>query len=250
MSPSASAVQIQSAWRSYTNTKIFKYYKDLITFKFKGNPRDLLKTINPSEAAVLDRSANVHVRFRLGGEKFPPLIYYKIYIHTGICDINSFAPRDYAAMKRFTKKSTVNIRFEEEEAKELTQGWYERRDNNGWRPITDNILTPFDKVELFTSQRPIPFHHDKLIRRGLVAQKRREKKLSWLRKLYSEGKCAEEQDHENPFDSENLGELNDSEFDDYAKGLMEWSEALDFDSYLAEWAQVATSMPVEESNHL
>jgi len=30
-----SAEKIQRAWRSFTNVKIFKYYKDLINFKQK-----------------------------------------------------------------------------------------------------------------------------------------------------------------------------------------------------------------------
>ena len=66
----------------------------------------------------------MHVRFRLGGDRFPPLIYYKLYIHSGLCDVNSFAPRDYVGMKKISKKSTVNITFEEEETKKYTDGWY------------------------------------------------------------------------------------------------------------------------------
>jgi len=46
----------------------------------------------------LDVASNVHIRFRLGGENFPPTIYYKIYCHGSVCDINSFAPRDYALL--------------------------------------------------------------------------------------------------------------------------------------------------------
>ena len=31
------AEKIQRCWRAFTNIKIFKYYKDLINFKNKGN---------------------------------------------------------------------------------------------------------------------------------------------------------------------------------------------------------------------
>jgi len=60
----------------------------------------LLKSINPSEASLLDAASRCHVRFRLGGTKFPPLIYYKIFSHGGVVDINAFAPRDYMALKK------------------------------------------------------------------------------------------------------------------------------------------------------
>jgi len=87
-------------WRSHTNKKIYKYYKEIINFRCKGNPAKLLKAINPLEAQLLETSANVHLRFRLGGENFPPNIYYKIFMHGSMCDVNSFAPRDYSIIKR------------------------------------------------------------------------------------------------------------------------------------------------------
>ena len=65
----------------------------------------LLKSINPAEAGLLDAASRCHIRFRLGGERFPPLIYYKIFAHGGIVDINAFAPRDYNALKRSTKRT-------------------------------------------------------------------------------------------------------------------------------------------------
>lgn len=259
------SVRIQRAWRSYTNTKIFKYYKELIRFKLKGNPKELLKTINPSEAFLIDKASNIHIRFRLGGYKFPPLIYYKIYIHSGCVDINSFAPRDYQAMKKHAKKSTINIKFEEEETKNLKDGWYERTDNNGWRPITENIIMPFDKVELQTAIKPVPFHYDKVKRKEMRATDKKKKKIRWLKKLYEEGKKIEEMenqheviktiqefgdvggeiDQKNPFEDDKLLELNDEELNEYVNGLMKWSETLDFDKYMEHWFSIATSAPIE-----
>jgi hypothetical protein len=103
---------IQRAWRGFTNIKIFNYYKDLINFKQKGNPGDLLKSINPAEAGLLDNASRCHIRFRLGGEKFPPLIYYKIFSKGGIVDINAFAPRDYMAIKRAKGKDKIDIKYD------------------------------------------------------------------------------------------------------------------------------------------
>ena len=79
----------------------------------RGNPSQLLKAINPSEAFLLDSASNVHVRFRLGGEVFPPNIYYKIYLHGPLCDVNSFAPRDYSMIKRghFYIKTVIFIKI-------------------------------------------------------------------------------------------------------------------------------------------
>jgi hypothetical protein len=45
----------------------------------RGNPARLLKAINPVEAQLLECSAKVHLRFRLGGEV---LIDYIIYPFT------------------------------------------------------------------------------------------------------------------------------------------------------------------------
>ena len=74
----AAAQMIQQLWRCYTNIRIFRYYRDLIRFRLVGEPRELLKTINPSESRLFDAAAGVHVRFRLGGVAFPPTMFYKV----------------------------------------------------------------------------------------------------------------------------------------------------------------------------
>jgi hypothetical protein len=66
----------------------------------RGNPAKLLKGINPLEAQLLETAVDCHVRFRLGGDTFPPNIYYKVFSKTNVCDINAFAPRDYASLPR------------------------------------------------------------------------------------------------------------------------------------------------------
>lgn len=47
----------------------------------RGDPRLMLRAINPREAALADAAAGIHVRFRLGGSVFPPLVFYKIFTH-------------------------------------------------------------------------------------------------------------------------------------------------------------------------
>jgi hypothetical protein len=87
------------------------------------------------------------VRFRLGGAKFPPLIYYKIFSHGGVVDINAFAPRDYMALKKEVGKQSINVRFDKHE-NDNQSGWYQRSENNGWRPINDKVLAGSDQIEI------------------------------------------------------------------------------------------------------
>jgi hypothetical protein len=91
---------IQKAWRAYCSVRVYRYLKDIILNKLQGMPADLLRSIIPMEADFLDRASGIHIRFRLGGAVFPPKIYYKIYTHRPLCDINAFAPRNYSTERR------------------------------------------------------------------------------------------------------------------------------------------------------
>mmetsp|Transcript_42038 Transcript_42038/g.108196 ORF Transcript_42038/g.108196 Transcript_42038/m.108196 type:complete len:86 (+) Transcript_42038:173-430(+) len=71
-------IKIQRTFRSFLNRRIFRYYRDLIRFREKGEPGQLLRYINPPEAGLVDGASSVHIRFRLGGYKFPPNVYYKV----------------------------------------------------------------------------------------------------------------------------------------------------------------------------
>jgi hypothetical protein len=35
---------------------------------YRGDPMQLLKSVNPSEAGILDAASKCHIRFRLGGD--------------------------------------------------------------------------------------------------------------------------------------------------------------------------------------
>lgn len=125
------ALIIQACWRSYSCRRIFKYFRDLVCITLKGAPSDLLRSIIPNESSFLDPAsgksfnhsftehheekttihgliidtscalhAGTHVRFRLGGHRFPPEVYFKIFIHRPLCDVNSFAPRDYNSERK------------------------------------------------------------------------------------------------------------------------------------------------------
>ncbi|KAJ3011746.1 hypothetical protein HKX48_006684 [Thoreauomyces humboldtii] len=93
------ARKMQRAWRCYYNRRIYRFHRDLIRFRLRGEPRKLLRFINPQEAALMDASMGIHVRFRLGGTTFPPLIYYKVFVHKSLVDMNAFSPRDYTSQE-------------------------------------------------------------------------------------------------------------------------------------------------------
>jgi len=95
----AAVATIVRAWQSFSDQRIYRYYRDLIKFRERGDPHLMLKCINPGEASLVDAAAGIHVRFRLGGIQFPPIIYYKIFVHQSLVDINAFAPRDYTQVK-------------------------------------------------------------------------------------------------------------------------------------------------------
>jgi hypothetical protein len=60
-----------------------------------SDPKRLLKFISPQESQLVDAAAGIHIKFRLGGVSFPPTIYYKIFVHNPLIDMNSFSPRNY-----------------------------------------------------------------------------------------------------------------------------------------------------------
>ena len=220
------ALVVQEAWRRYTSVRIYRYYRDLINFRSSGNPMEMLRCINPSEAALLEASSGAHVRFRLGGQTFPPKIYYKIYTHQPMCDVNAFAPKDYTRSKLLNMdqvnhhassarereamehlrarihvgKSVFEAKFSEDAAHEyleyteggVPEGWYRRYENNDWRPVT--LRTVRDaKSEAEQRKEDIAerFHYSKVKRGEDSVKRQKRRKREWMRKLYAEGLAKE-----------------------------------------------------------
>jgi len=90
------ALIVQRRWRRYADKKIYIYFRDLIRFRNAGDPYEMLKSVSPSDAGLCDVATKMFVRFRLGGYTFPPTIYYKVFTNGSVCDVNAFAPRNYA----------------------------------------------------------------------------------------------------------------------------------------------------------
>ncbi|CAN0239235.1 unnamed protein product, partial [Ectocarpus sp. 6 AP-2014] len=175
---SCAAKTIQTCWRSRVSKSIYRYYRNVIDFRLGGDPRLLLRAINPGEAALFDRAAGVHVRFRLGGYTFPPSIYYKVYTHQPVADIGAFAPRAYSEDAKDTPADRWNhppmtgypenpkagqIRVGasyfgtavKRAGPQGTKNWYRRQENNGWRPITIKALSSAedDPVTIDTARK-------------------------------------------------------------------------------------------------
>jgi hypothetical protein len=165
-------------------------------------------------------------------------------------------------IKAKKKKQVIDIHFDKVHDNNNQNGWYERIENNGWRPISDKILTPFDTVELRTSKARKKFHHDLMKRKQLNAAEKRKRKLKWLKKLYKDAKNAEmvnendalkhdpniEELYTNPFDEPRFMEYDNQNFDKEVNSLIEWCEDLDYDKYVSNWGELATSGQTELKN--
>ncbi|CEM05286.1 unnamed protein product [Vitrella brassicaformis CCMP3155] len=268
-SKSYCASRIQRAWRSMSDRRIFEALKQLISFHQRGDPMLMLRAFNPQEAQLLDPAMQAHVRFRLGGAwpTFPPLLYYKIFVHGPVVDVNAFAPRPYQLTEE-QKSSSIRKRaallhrlslemwdgplvdgksrlmleeLEGEHSEErLRDCWYIREENNGWRTVAVRVdrVGPPDEIERLTalkSKRP-NYHYSRLKRRQDVEAAKRQRRLDWLRSLYRVASEA-------PAEEEGLEELADMTMEDDA--LIEWAATLptdlNFDHYMVEWTTIATS---------
>lgn len=258
---------IQRSWRKHIDMQVYRYYRDLINFKNRGDPSSMLKCINPREAELLDAASGVHIKFRLAGEKFPPNIYYKIFTHRNIVDVCANAPRDYtqAVAKRFPAEYIHNKGNSMEG--DDRSGWYQRWENNGWRLVSDRVMRRVDQdpVVYESTLKKELFSHDKVVRRQDLERKRKRKKLEWMKKMYKEGRLKARQGENAETghmvrsvaagimaitDRQGHDAVEDWEVDE----LLEWTNGLNFDKYLFDWKEVATSagseFQTEQTNFL
>ncbi|XP_071955456.1 uncharacterized protein [Antedon mediterranea] len=251
---------IQCAWRRHIDVQVYRYYRDLINFKCRGDPSMMLKCINPKEAALLDAAAGIHIKFRLAGDRFPPNIYYKIYTHRNIVDMCANSPKDYtkactkrAAARDVHNKTNTRIRSNGK------QGWYKRFENNGWRLVSDRLLVRADQdpVAWESSKVTKDFHHSKLKRQEDVDKKKRKRKVEWMKKMYKEGMLKAKsgdadtvsiiegtaQGMVSAFEKDGVHAVDECEVDE----LLEWTTGLNFEDYWTGWKEIATSSGSEQA---
>ncbi|XP_032694209.1 uncharacterized protein C11orf65 homolog isoform X1 [Lontra canadensis] len=237
---------IQKAWKCFLNVAVFQHYKGLIDIRRQGEPRQIVKYIDPKEAELLDAAAGVHVRFRLGGVKFPPDIYYKIFTHRHIEDLCANSPRNYT---KLPAKYTSHIKSDDLQ-EENHSGWYRRVENNGWRPVTDTFWMSTENAEV-GEEKEIEFHFSKLKRRQDMEKKRKIRKIEWMRKMYYAGHLEAKSTNPRTLElvrtaTEGLMRAAESGGVDSVMGwevdeVLSWTSALNFDEYIANWKEIATS---------
>ncbi|KAI8801920.1 hypothetical protein BJ742DRAFT_913022 [Cladochytrium replicatum] len=72
--------KIWRAWKRYSDRATFLWLKHLLLQSEQTLTLEVLRKLSPKEAELLkDPIVQARVRFRLGGEEFPPVIYYKIF---------------------------------------------------------------------------------------------------------------------------------------------------------------------------
>ncbi len=132
-------------------------------------------------------------------------------------------------------------------------GWYQRRENNGWRRVAAKTLSEVteDPVAKRTKELSVRFHYSKVTRRDELDAKRKARKKQWLLKLYSEEKQQDnsryeheekEQMIENTKTRSPESKSDGDEYDDVDEDeLLQWSNQLDFDQYVKDWADVGTA---------
>lgn len=271
------ARKIWRFWTYFRNRRLYNYLKGLINFCDAGDPYVLLRSINPAESALIDPAAGLLLRFRLGGYKFPPQIYYKIYTKAPVCDIGSFAPKNYTrsvpipeqkieGYKNKPCETTIRVggslyhafisaRTSQEIEKIGTDDWYKRYENNGWRTIENDILDPHNPITVDSNRKQKDFHYNRLVRKQNKQQLLKERKRKWYKKMYEEGmmKSADKEEEENKEDSKGKISMNNDskdlpeiDFDDpnweeQCNELLEWCNGLDYDEYVNEWSKIATT---------
>lgn len=252
------AERICRAWRRYSTVRIYRYYRDLIRFRERGDPAVLLRAVNPREANMSDAACGTHVRFRLGGATFPPIIFYKIYTHRPVTDMCAFSPRDYVAAalekKQSRRRHTVYQPGETRPARDDSmEGWYKRIENNGWRPVSERVLVDVDEVTARTAAKAYTFHFDPGMRREDKIRRQKQKQREWMMKMYAnkgegEGGAATgvgtvkgTRRAPGAFGGDDEDDDLDAFLDEDEMELLNWSTTLDFESYQQSWRTIATS---------
>jgi hypothetical protein len=260
----------------------------LIVFRENGKPREMLRCVNPAEAELLDNAAGVHVRFRLGGTEFPPTIYYKIFVHKPIVDVNSFAPRDYTKKKQPPPIKLHNKGYDIED--KSREGWYKRVENNDWRPmnpvnvIREQAMMPDFQAEGLMQRRlererkklqeeGKEFHYSKIVRKQDIEKRKKKRKMEWAKKMLEIRKklLQEKQAQQKKDETEksqkitvnlrseafiteldDMSEQRERDLEDQLEAevteMLKWTEELDFEKYAEQWDILATSLPSDEQS--
>nr|XP_034971315.1 protein MFI [Zootoca vivipara] len=236
---------IQRAWKRFLDIGVFDYYKELISFRICGEPSHLMRFIDPKEAGFIDAAAGIHIRFRLGGVKFPPCIYYKIFTHRPVVDLCANSPKNYAKLAARQQRRFQEASFDDH------RDWYQRIENNGWRLLSNRFWKDMDPLTAKDNIRIKEFHYCKVQKKQVVERKRKRRKIEWLKKMYfGESLQAKTEDKNatlliqraaegliNTLEDEGIDNIMEWEVDE----LLKWTNALNYEEYVKEWKEIGTS---------
>ncbi|XP_060036118.1 protein MFI isoform X2 [Erinaceus europaeus] len=218
--------------------------KDLELKKRERAARIIQKAWKRFLAELLDAAAGIHVRFRFGGVKFPPQIYYKIFTHRPIEDLCANSPRDYTKVPAKYTSHIKGITLQEED----NSGWYHRIENNGWRPVSDSFWL---SAEIIGDKKETKFHFSKLKRRQDKEKKRKIRKIEWMKQMYYTGSLEAKSTNDSTLDLIHtatkglIKAIEDGGIDSVMEWevdeVLNWTNTLNFDEYIANWKEIATS---------
>jgi len=194
--PPQAARRIARAWRCHVFTRAYRAARDvllrrggLVPARTPGTPPGpydtpdiihdaplALRLANPAEARLADdRGACVHVRLRLGvhhagtqrREPFsPPSVYYRVYTHHPVADLNALSPeayfedakRDAEAYARGKSRSESLERATPTEPRRISDAnasaslRYVRLERNDWRPLPANAARALAEDERMSAE--------------------------------------------------------------------------------------------------
>lgn len=79
----AAASIIEKAWIGYRDRQMFRLLKHAVCAAEHSLSQEILRKVTPKEAEFLnDKSCQIRVRFRFGGSEFPPMIFFKVFLHS------------------------------------------------------------------------------------------------------------------------------------------------------------------------
>eukprot|EP00731_Ephydatia_muelleri_P031969 Em0023g476a len=237
-------------------TSIVLSFRDYCARTIQRWWREVEKSHLAKKAELLDKAAGSFVRFRLGGNTFPPSIYYKIFTHHNVVDMCAYSPRDYTAM---ANRWPVARDLHNKNPRMVEDGgrgsWYQRRENNGWRPVSVRLFEPaYDAVITEDPSKLKAFHHSKLQRREDLKRRQKQRKLEWLKKMYRDGslqaKAGLDATADRAMDATQVCKADTVDDVDDVDELLSWSSRLDFEEYLTDWSLCATSAYSDDAVHV
>nr|XP_060622932.1 protein MFI [Anolis sagrei ordinatus] len=243
---SHAASVIQKAWKRWQDMAVFDYYKGLIGFKQCGKPSSLMKYIEPREAEYLDAAAGIHIRFRLGGLKFPPSIYYKIFTHRPIVDLCAYSPKDYAKLALKTREA----RKRQGKKGQDHSDWYKRIENNGWRLLSIRLWKIVDPITNDDNIKTKEFQYSRMMRKQEIEKRRKRRKIEWLKKMYFGQNL--QVNTLDPLTTVLIQRATEGLIGSLDKGMdkvmewevdevLKWTNALNYEKYIKEWRDIGTS---------